>query len=235
MRREEMSSKEILKQLEALSNPRNVEGMARFGINPEKTYGVPIPTLRKMAKGIGKNHALAQQLWGSGIHEARLLATMIDDSEKVTEAQMESWVADFNSWDICDQCCSNLFDKTELAYQKAIEWSAKEREFTKRAGFVLMATSAVHDKSAPDEQFERFLPIIKRESTDERNFVWKAVDWALRQIGKRNLSLNQKAIETAKEIRAINSRSAKAIASRSLSELTDAKVKERLQRASKKS
>ncbi len=178
---------EILIKLKSLSNPEAVAGMARFGINTKKAYGVSIPDLRKMAKGIGKNHILAQKLWDSGIHEARILAGMIDLPERVTEKQMKHWVKDFNSWDVCDQVCSNLFDKTKFAYPKAIKWSKRNEEFVKRAGFVLMAALAVHDKEASDKEFLKFLPIIKREATDERNFVKKAVNWALRQIGKRNL------------------------------------------------
>jgi 3-methyladenine DNA glycosylase AlkD len=165
---------EILDRLKALSNPKAVEGMARFGINPENTYGVSIPNLRQIAKELGTDHHLAQELWSSGIHEAKILASMIDDPEEVIEVQMERWVKDFDSWDICDQCCSNLFDKTDLAYQKAVEWSARKEEFVKRAGFVLMATLAVHDKKAEDETFLQLLPLIKRESTDARNFVKKA-------------------------------------------------------------
>ena len=221
---------EILDRLKALSDPKAVEGMARFGINPENTYGVSIPNLRKIAKELGTDHQLAQELWSSGVHEAKILASMIDDPEEVTEVQMERWVKGFDSWDVCDQCCSNLFDKTALAYQKAIEWSAREEEFVKRAGFVLMATLAVHDKKAEDRAFLQFLPVIKRESTDARNFVKKAVNWALRQIGKRNIVLNAKAIETAKEIRELETRSAQWIAADALRELTSEKIQTRLLR-----
>jgi 3-methyladenine DNA glycosylase AlkD len=203
--------------------------MARFGINPENTFGVSIPNLRQIAKETGKDHALAQQLWASGIHEARILASMVDDPKMVTEEQLERWVKDFDSWDVCDQCCMNLFEKTQFAYQKAVEWSSNDKEFIKRTGFVLMARLAVSDKKADDKQFEPFLPIIKRESTDNRNFVKKAVNWALRQIGKRNLNLNGKAVETAKEIQEIDSKSARWIASDALRELTGQAVLERLQ------
>ncbi len=223
-----MHCEKILKQLESLSNPKAVAGMARFGINQSNTYGVSIPNLRKIAREAGKNHLLAQQLWSSGIHEARILASMIDNPENVTEEQMENWVKDFNSWDVCDQCCSNLFDKTGFAYQKAVEWSKREEEFVKRAGFVLMAVLAVHDKKARDEEFLKFLPIIERESTDDRNFVKKAVNWALRQIGKRNLNLNKKAIETAKEIQKMESKSSKWIASDVIRELTGEEIQKRL-------
>jgi 3-methyladenine DNA glycosylase AlkD len=223
-----LTCENILKQLESCSNPEAVAEMARFGIDPDNTYGISIPTLRKIAKDTGKNHALALQLWSSGIHEARLLAGMIDSPEDVTEEQMESWVKDFNSWDVCDQVCSNLFDKTEFAYKKAVEWSKREEEFVKRAGFVLMAALAVHDKSAKDEEFVKFLPIIKRESVDSRNFVKKGVNWALRQIGKRNTNLNKEAIKTAKDIQGLNSKSAKWIASDAIRELTGEAVQKKL-------
>jgi len=223
-----MKYNDIIQQIKSLSDPEAVKGMARFGINPENTYGVSVYTLRKMAKEVGKDHALAQQLWSSGIHEARMLACYIDEPEMVTGAQMESWVKDFDSWDVCDQCCSNLFDQTELAHGKATEWSDRGEEFVKRAGFVLMAALAVHDKKAVDEDFIRFLPIIKRESTDNRNFVKKAVNWALRQIGKRNPNLNQMAIKAAEEIQQIDSKSARWIAADAIRELTSEAVQKKL-------
>lgn len=221
---------EILKRLKSLSNPKAVEGMARYGINPENTYGVSIPNLRAMAKEIGKNHLLAERLWSSRIHEARILAGMVDEPDKVTEEQMENWVKDFDSWDVCDQVCLNLFEDTRFAWQKCVEWSAREEEFVKRAGFVLMARLAVSDKNAKDEQFETFLPIIKRESSDNRNFVKKAVNWALRQIGKRSLSLNKKAIKTATEILEIDSKATRWIANDAIRELKSEAVQNRLLR-----
>lgn len=224
-----MQYDDILKKLKSLSDPKAVEGMARFGINPENTFGVSIPNLRQIAKETGRDRALAQQLWASAIHEARILASMIDDPKMVTEEQMERWVKDFDSWDVCDQCCMNLFEKTRFAYQKAVEWSSNDKEFIKRTGFVLMARLAVSDKKADDRQFEPFLPIIKREASDNRNFVKKAANWALRQIGKRNLNLNRKAIETAKEIQEIASKSARWVTSDALRELTGKAVLERLQ------
>ena len=218
----------IIERIKSLSDPEAVKGMARFGINPENAYGVSIPDLRKMAKEIGKDHALAQQLWASGIHELRILASMIDEAKIVTGAQMESWVKDFDSWDVCDQCCSNLFDKTQIAYQKAGAWSKREQEFVKRSGFVLMATLAVHDKKAADKEFLKFLSIIRRESIDDRNFVKKAVNWALRQIGKRNLSLNKMAIKTAEEIQQNGCTSARWVAADALRELTSEAVQKKL-------
>ena len=220
---------EILKRLKSLANPEAVAGMVRFGINPsDRTLGVSIPNLRKIARETGKDHSLAGQLWKSGIHEARTLAGMIDDPAMVTDGQLEDWVKEFDSWDVCDQCCSNLFDKTGFAYQKAMEWSERKEEFVKRAGFVLMAALAVHGKERDDKEFEKFLPIIKKASNDDRNFVKKAVNWALRQIGKRSLHLNRKAIETAERIRRIDSKSARWIASDALRELTSEAVQRRL-------
>jgi 3-methyladenine DNA glycosylase AlkD len=220
----------ILTELQSLTNPANVAGMARFGIRPtSKVYGISMTTLRQMKKRVGKNHALAAQLWNSRIHEARLLATLVDDPKQVTEAQMDEWVNSFDTWDICDQCCINLFRSTPYAYQKALEWSEREEEFVKRAGFVLMATLAVHDKKAADEIFAAFLPIIQREAGDSRNFVKKAVNWALRQIGKRNLHLNTLAIQTAQDIQQLDSKSARWIAADALKELTSPGLQDRLQ------
>jgi len=209
----------ILKKLKLLSNPKAVTGMARFGINPKNTYGVSIPNLRKIAKETGKNHKLAQELWQSGIHEAKILAGMIDETDKVTEKQLDSWAKDFDSWDVCDQTCMNLFDKTRFARQKIIEWTKNDEEFIKRAGFVLMAVLAVHDKEMSDREFVEFYPIIKREATDNRNFVKKAVNWALRQIGKRNENLRKEAIKLAREIKEIDAKAAKWVATDAIREL----------------
>jgi 3-methyladenine DNA glycosylase AlkD len=222
------SAAEILTHLNTLANPDNVRGMARYGINTQGTLGISIYTLRPLAKEIGVNHALALELWESGIHEARLLAGFIDNPRQVTPEQMERWAGDFDSWDICDQVCSSLFDRTSYAYQKAFEWSKRGEEFVKRAGFVLMAALSVHDKQAHDERFVDFLSIIKREALDERNFVKKAVNWALRQIGKRNRTLNELAIQTAQEISQIDSPAARWIAKDALRELTSEKVQGRL-------
>ena len=226
-----MQYNDIIERIKSLADPEAVKGMARFGINPDNTYGVSIPNLRNLAKEMGKDHDLAQKLWASGIHEARILAGMVDKPEMVDEAQMEQWVKDINSWDVCDQCCSNLFDKTRFAYQKAEAWSRREEEFVKRAGFVVMAALSVHYKTATDEELSKFMPIIQRESTDDRNFVKKAVNWALRQIGKRNLNLNKIAVKTAREIQQIDSRSARWIAADAIRELTGEAVQNRLTKA----
>lgn len=222
-----MEYEEVIKKLKSLSNPEAIIGMAKYGITPENTYGVSIPNLRKIAKEIGISHKLAQQLWTTNIRETKILASMIEDPEMVTEEQMEGWINEFNYWEICDQCCMNLFEKTRFAYKKAVEWSSREKEFIKRAGFVLMARLAVSDKKADDNKFEKFLPIIKREATDDRNYVKKAVNWALRQIGKRSLNLNSKAINAAKEIQGIDSKGAKWIASDALRELTSEAVQKK--------
>jgi 3-methyladenine DNA glycosylase AlkD len=219
---------EVIKKLKKLSNPRNVEGMARFGIKPDKALGISIPNLRKLAKEIGKNHKLALQLWKSEIHEARILAGMIDEVDKVTEKQMDLWIKGFDSWDVCDQVCANLFDKTSFAFKKAIEWTKRKNEFEKRAGFALMACLAWHDKEAGDNKFIKFFPAIKRESIDERNYVKKAVNWALRQIGKRNRNLNKEAIKVALIIQKVESKSARWIANDALRELKSEAVQIRL-------
>jgi 3-methyladenine DNA glycosylase AlkD len=225
---EKIQYENIIKKLKSLSNPKAVEGMARFGINPKNTYGVSIPNLRRLAKEIGKNHDVAQKLWLSGIHEARILAGMVDDPEMVTEKQMNDWIKDFDSWDVCDQVCMNLFDKLSFAFEKAIKLTGEKEEFVKRSGFTLMACLAWHEKNSSDEEFKRFFPLIKKYSTDDRNFVRKAVNWALRQIGKRNKNLNTEAIRTAKEILKMDSRTAKWIAKDAIRELESSSIQKRL-------
>jgi len=203
--------------------------MARFGIETGGALGgIGLPRLRALAKRIGKDHQLAEELWRSQIHEARILAAMVDDPGAVTEMQMEAWAAEFDSWDIVDGVCSSLFDKTPFAWAKALEWSSREEEFVKRAGFTMMAALAVHDKKAMDEAFLTLLPIVEREAGDPRNFVRKAVNWALRQIGKRNPALNAAAIACAERIHSEGTRSAKWVASDALRELQSAAVQARL-------
>lgn len=223
-----MNSSEIIKKLKSLENKKNVEGMARFGISIRNTLGISVYTLRDMAKEIEKDHELALELWNSGIHEAQMLASFIDIPEKVTPQQMDSWVRDFDSWDVCDQVCSNLFDKTPYVHKKILQWTKDEREFVRRAGFVLIACAAVHRKEWSDKDFERYFPLLKKYATDERNFVKKAVNWALRQIGKRKFSLNKKAILLAKKIQKQESKSAKWIASNALTELESEAVQKRV-------
>jgi 3-methyladenine DNA glycosylase AlkD len=214
-----MKANEVVTLLKKHSNPKNVKGMARFGINPQNTLGISIPFLRKLAKRIGKDHKLAQQLWKTKIHEARLLAGFIDDSKLIDTRQMERWVKDFDSWDICDQVCSNLFDKTPVAYQKARQWAKRNEEYVRRAGFVMMACLSVHDKKATDEQFLPFFPLIGQYAVDERNFVKKAVNWALRQIAKRRPGLKKTSVSLARKLAESKSPSARWIGKDALREL----------------
>ena len=202
-------SDELIEYLKSLANPEDVEGMARFGVGGEQTLGIRIPVLRKLAKAHRNDHQLASALWTSGIHEARILASMVDDPQLVTEQQMETWVNDFDSWDVCDQVCMNLFDKHPLAYQKAMEWSAREEEFVKRAGFALMAVLAWHDKTADDSAFEPFFERMQAGAQDERNFVRKAVNWALRQIGKQRPGLVARCVQLARGLAESKSASAR--------------------------
>jgi 3-methyladenine DNA glycosylase AlkD len=222
-----MNYDEIMEKLNELANPESVKGMARYGINPNNNYGVSIYQLRPIAQEIGKNHDLALKLWASRIHDARLLACFIDDPSKVTGEQMDSWAEDFDSWDICDQACTSLFDLTPIAWDKIFEWAEKKQEFVKRGAFSLIAGLSVHDKESDDKRFEKLLPLIKKYSTDERNYVKKAVNWALRNIGKRNANLNKKAIKTAEEIQKIDSKTARWIANDAIRELTSEKIQKR--------
>jgi 3-methyladenine DNA glycosylase AlkD len=221
-----MTCEEIVAELRGMESEHNREGMARFGIATEHALGISVANLRKLARRAGKDHALAKQLWSTGLHEARILASIVDVPAEVTEEQMERWVRDFDSWDLCDQCCGNLFWQTPYAAAKAFEWS--EREFEKRAGFALMACIAWHDKAAPDDLLLSFLPVIRRESGDKRNFVRKAVNWALRTIGKRNPALNEAAVALAQDILDSGDRASRWVASDALRELASDAVRGRL-------
>lgn len=223
-----MDAKTIFERFEKLGNPKALEGMRHFGIKVEKAYGVRVPNMRQIAKEIKKDHPLALELWKYDIHEAKILATMIADPKQLTSELMEDWVKDFYSWDVCDQCIMNFFEKHELAWQKAIEWIDREEEYVKRAGYVLMARLAVSDKKASDDKFTPFFELIKKGATDERNFVKKAVNWAIRQIGKRNLLLNKKMITLSQELKQMNSKSAKWIAGDAIRELDGEAVQQRL-------
>lgn len=225
---------EVLGRLRSMANPKNIEGMARFGIKTTNTLGISLWDIRKLAKGIEKDHALALDLWKSGVREARMLAAFVDDPREVTAAQMDAWVKDFDSWDVCDTVTTDLFYRTPFARAKALGWSQASEEFVKRAGFATMAGVAWHDRDASDAAFLPFLKAIEQESTDDRNFVRKAVSWALRNIGKRNLSLNRKAIATARRIQRIDSRAARWIASDAIRELTGDAVQRRLKTGSHK-
>jgi 3-methyladenine DNA glycosylase AlkD len=226
--------KEIISRLRSIRDDDAVKGMARFGIISPKVFGISMPVLRSMGREIGKNHWLAQQLWNEGWLETRILASLVDDPAEVTRRQMERWVREFDNWAVCDGCCSNLFDKSSFAWENAMKWTSRPEEFVKRAGFVLMAVLAVHDKQAADASFRAFLPIIVQGSSDERNFVKKAVNWALRQIGKRNRALNREAIRTAEKIGCSPAPSARWIAADALRELKGKAVQNKLKVQSEK-
>ncbi len=221
----------VVRRLESLGDPKNVAGMARYGIVTKKAFGVAAPQLKALAKEIRKQtndrHGLALELWRTGIHDARAIAYLIDDPKLVAVDQMEEWVADFDNWAICDSTCGTLFSYCRFAYEKAFEWAEREAEFERRAGIVLMAWLAVHDKKAPDERIAEFLPVLESKAYDERNFVKKAVNWSIRSIGKRSLALNELAIACAERIRAQNTRSARWIASDAIRELKAASSQNR--------
>ncbi len=217
----------VMKQLYSMGNRRNVEGMKRFGIVADNTLSIPVPKLRELAKSIGRDQGLSLRLWDSGVHEAMVLATIIADRDKTTGKQLERWVKDINSWDVCDSACS-MFSWTRFALDKVGEWSSRRPEYEKRASFSLIAYIAVHRKELDDRVFVGFLPLIIRESADGRNSVKKAVNWALREIGKRNMRLNKVAIKTAMQLKKSESRSARWIGSDAYRELAGEAVQARL-------
>ena len=222
--REKMNTEDIIKKLEELSKPEDVEGLGRFGIDMKNTYGLKMPVVKKIAKECEKSHELAENLWKIETRETRIIASLVDIPEKVTPEQMDLWANDFNDWEICDQCCTNLFRKTPFADEKIYQWTKDDKEFVKRAGFALIAVLAIHDKKTDNKVFENYLELIKNESIDNRNFVKKAVNWALRQIGKKNKYLNKKAIDIAIEIDKIDSKSAHWIAKDAIRELNSEKT-----------
>lgn len=227
-KRLKMSSAEsVVKELREKAVPDQLEGMARYGMVTEQRMGVSIPEIRKMAKQLDEDHKLSLELWKTGIAEARILASMVGDPKKMTEDLMEDWVKDFNSWDVCDQVCMNLFEKTPFAWKKILDWSERREEYVKRAAFALIACLAWHDKNAEDSRFVDLFPVIRRGATDERNFVKKAVNWALRNIGKRNVELNRQAIEFAKELLETDSKAARWIAKDAIRELESEPVQKR--------
>lgn len=223
-----MDAGEVVAELRRLGRPVDLDAMARYGISGREILGVRGPDIKMLARRLGRDHALARALWRTGIFEARLLAAMVEEPGKVTGAQMERWAKDFDSWAVCDTVCLYLFDRTALAYDKVVEWSTRDEEYVKRAAFALMAVLAVHDKDAPDSTFKAFLPMIARESVDERKYAKKGVNWALRQIGKRNRALNEAAIKTGVKISRKNSRAARWVASDALRELRSEAVQKRL-------
>lgn len=217
-----------LKEIKKHQNEKNLEGMARFGMSSKDRFGLSVITMREIAKKIGRDHELALKLYNSGYVEGRIIAALIDEPDKVTKRQMDNWVKKLSSWDDTDQVCMNLFDKTPYVLDMIKKWHKSPEEFIKRSAYALIASLAIHDKKAPDEYFIKLFPIIKKGAIDERNFVKKAVNWALRQIGKRNLKLNKQAIKLAEEIRSIDSKSARWIANDAIRELKDEKIINRL-------
>lgn len=225
-----VSSKQVLSELNALGNPKNVEGMHRFGISGRTMYGVTVTDMRKMAKRIGTDHNLADTLWETGVHEARILATMLEDPVKVTDEQIGRWVLDIDSWDLCDQLCGNLLLNIDFARKKIEEWISSEPEFVRRVGFVMIVGITINDKAASNDLFLHYLKVIENSVPDERNFVKKAVSWAIRQIGKRNMSLNTLAVETAQRLKKTGIKSNRWIASDVIRELTDLSVLDRIRK-----
>jgi 3-methyladenine DNA glycosylase AlkD len=220
---------ETINKLKEMGDPDNVAGMARYGISTEGTLGVPMPALRSLAKQIGKNHELALELWRSGLHEGRILAALVAEPLKTDREMMESWVHEFDSWDVCDQVCANLFSRAKGAYAVIPGWTASEEQFVRRAGFVMMAALAVHDKKASDAVFVDFFPLIEKGAGDDRNYVKKAINWALRQMGKRNLDLRKECVALSERLKAQGTPSARWIAADALRELNSPKVLARLE------
>ena len=228
--RERWTCERCLEELRKLGTQRNVDGMARYGIVAKVVYGVSKPKMDELARRIGKNHQLALTLWDSGVHDARILAGLVDVPAEVTAAQMNKWVLDFDNWDVCDGTCCHLFVFTKPVWNRAVAWTRRAPEFEKRAGFALLAYLAYRDKAAKDAQYKKVLPLLVREANDDRNFVRKAVNWALRNIGKRNVNLNRAAIQTAQRIQRLGSRPARWIAADALRELKSDAVESRLRR-----
>ncbi len=225
-----MTSKEIIKKFSLMADQTNIEGMARFGINADKAFGIRMPEIRKISSGIKRDNNLAKELWESGFHEARILASMVADASGFDEVSADKWANDFDSWDVCDQCCLNLFVNADFREKKIHQWCISEKEFVRRASFALIAVSAVHLKKIPDESFLEYLPLIEQYSSDGRNFVKKAVNWALRQIGKRSMFLNANAIAFAENLALAKNSSAKWIASDAIRELKDEKILYRIKK-----
>jgi len=228
------SVKDILARLERLKNPKNIEGMKRFGINPKQSFGVNMPILRALGKELGKDHALAQELWAIDTRETRILASLVDEKDKVTEIQMDNWVKEFSYWEIVDQVIINLFEHTPFAFKKALEWSMRGPEFERRAGFVLIARIAGRNKMMKGAELESFIPLMVKGSTDDRAGVKKAVNWALREFGKRDLESNKAAIAVAQRIAKLDSKTARWVASDALRELKSENVRKRLEKKAKR-
>ena len=225
-----MDKNEVLAWLKRRGTRRNVEGLARYGIKARRPLGVPMGTLQSLSKRLGKNHTLAASLWKSGWYEARLLAALVDDPKQVTRKQMDAWAAGFENWGDCDTVCFTLFDRTPFAWEKVRRWAASPREFVKRAAFALLASLALHDKTAPDAQFRPLLPLIEEGARDDRNFVKKGVSWALRSVGRRNLALNAAALTVARRLAQSQEPAPRWVGKDALRELASPKVRSRLAR-----
>ena len=231
MTRSERRARRLLHEFEAMGNPANVAGMARYGIRSARVLGITVAVIRARANAIGRDHELAAALWDTGVMEVRILAALVDDPALVTETQMETWVREFDSWALCDGVCSVLFDRTPFAIDRARAWVRRREEYVRRAGFVLMAALATHDKTAPDPLFLSFLPLIEKGASDGRNFVKKGVNWALRQIGKRNLALNAAAVAVCRRLVTREDASARWVGRDALAELTDEQTLARIRNA----
>jgi 3-methyladenine DNA glycosylase AlkD len=211
--------KQVLAQMRAQADPTRLAEMTRVRLATHQSFGLSVPQLRTLARQIGTNQPLAEELWQTGIPDARILAAMIGDPKTITRSTMDRWAADFDSWGVCDACCYDLFDRTPHAWQKIAKWARSSHEFTRRAAFATLAAIAIHDKTAPDQLFLDALPLVEKYSFDDRNFVRKGVNWALRNIGKRNPKLCKAAIACAERIRTQNTRAARWIAADALREL----------------
>jgi 3-methyladenine DNA glycosylase AlkD len=219
---------EIVERLRSLGNRANLPGMARYGIDVSHAVGVTIPVLRGIARETGTDHGLALALWRTEVHEARILASMVDDAGRVTVRQMDAWARDFDSWDLCDQVCGNLFDRTRHALERIPAWAGRSETFVRRAAFATIAGVTVHRRDVADDDLRSFFPLIEAAADDDRNYVRKAVSWALRQIGKRNRALNADAVAVAERLHERQTRPARWIASDVLRELTSEAVRARL-------
>ena len=217
--------RDVLAWLERRGSRRNRDGMARYGIVAPRAFGVSMGTMQQLARRLGRDHALAVALWKTGWHETRILTSFVDEPERVTSAQMDRWARDFNNWAVCDTLCFRLFDRTPYAWRKVAPWCRRREEFVRRAGFALVASLALHDKTAPDARFRRCLPLIERCAVDERNFVKKGANWALRAVGRRSPALNAAAIRTARRLAASPSHAARWVGRDALRELTSPNVK----------
>jgi len=225
---------DVMRRLEAMGDPKLAKGMERFGVSSHRALGIRVPALRALAKDLRTDHDLALALWATGVHEARLLAPMVAEAAMVTEELADAWVGDLDAWDVCDGLCFEILRHTPFARSKALEWAESEEEYVKRAGFALMAGIAIADKEAPDEAFFAFLEAIEREAGDDRHFVKKAVNWALRQTGKRNAALNRRALAAARRLRKSPSRAARWVGADAERELASEAVQRRLrERASR--